>query len=219
MAHFRHRTQILCLLFLFLTHVGAIETVYDAALIARRLVDLSVNSIATMGTVFPSDHPTLGGQSFVLQEYYASCLRNGSLTLLVLPISTHSKNILRSPDRSASLSVTSDSPAARNARVSLIGNVTIFEREQDIPDLQFIRHCYLEKHPDAKSWLPEDDDAAHISYWGRFDPQNVYFVGGFGDEHYIGFIPLSLYQDAVPQYTVPNLRPLGVAGRIVVEQY
>ena len=31
-----------------------------------------------------------------------------------------------------------------------------------MPDLPFIRHCYLGKHPDAGSWLPEDDNAAHV---------------------------------------------------------
>ena len=34
------------------------------------------------------------------------------------------------------------------------------------------------------------------AYWARFDPHTVYFVGGFGDEHYIGYIPLQKYQGA-----------------------
>ena len=44
----------------------------------------------------------------------------------------------------------------------MIGNITVFENAQNMPDLPFIRHCYLEKHPDAMSWLPEDDNAAHV---------------------------------------------------------
>ncbi|TFY80483.1 hypothetical protein EWM64_g3527, partial [Hericium alpestre] len=36
------------------------------------------------------------------------------------------------------------------------------------------------------------------AYWARFDPQSVYFVGGFGDEHFIGYIPLDVYQATVP---------------------
>jgi len=207
------------ILALLVAHAFAIETVYDAAVIARKLVDLSVNSIATMGTVFPSDHPTLGGRPFALQEYYASCLRNGSLTLLILPISTHGKNVQHSSTHSASLTITSQNPAASNARVSLIGNITVYENAQNMSDLLFIRHCYLGKHPDAKSWLPGDDNAAHISYWARFDPQSIYFVGGFGDEHYIGFIPLHLYQNAVLQKDEAVPRPLGLAGRIMIEQY
>jgi len=130
--------SVIHLLALLAAHVFAIETVYDAAVIARKLVDLSVNSIATMGTIFPSDHPTLGGRPFALQEYYASCLRNGSLTLLVLPISTHSKNVQHSSTHSASLTITSQIPAASNARVSLIGNITVFENTQNMPYSPFI---------------------------------------------------------------------------------
>ncbi len=40
--------------------------------------------------------------------------------------------------------------------------------------------------------------------------QSVYFVGGFGSSHYIGYIPLDMYQAASPA--------LSVAGRILVEQ-
>jgi len=61
-----------------------------------------------------------------------------------------------------------------------------------------IKACYLAQHPDARWWLPGDDDAAHLAYWARFDPHSVYFVGGFGDEHYIGYIPLATYQSAEP---------------------
>ncbi|KAF8628905.1 hypothetical protein AX15_003686 [Amanita polypyramis BW_CC] len=201
---------------LVVRHVRSIETVYDAATIARGLVDQSVNSVATMGTVFSPNHPTLAGQPFVLQEYYANCHRNGSLTLLFLPISRHSRNIMNTAGHTASFSFTSNFPAARNARVSLMGNVTIFKEARNVPNLPSIRRCYLEKHPDARWWLPEDENAAHTSYWARFDPQSVYFVGGFGNDHYIGPIPLHIYQDA----GMKNYEPiLGIAGRIIVEQH
>jgi len=171
----------------------AYETVEDAAVIARKLVDHSMNSIGTMATIFPPDDPSLPDQPFSMQEYYASCHNNGSLTLLFLPISRHSQNILHSPTRSASISITSDNPAARKPRVSLMGNVTVF-KDNNMPGIDSIRRCYLEKHPDAKWWLPGDKNGAHISYWARFDPHSVYFVGGFGGAHYIGYIPLSLYR-------------------------
>ncbi|PFH53791.1 hypothetical protein AMATHDRAFT_136815, partial [Amanita thiersii Skay4041] len=188
------------------------------ARIARRLVDLSSNSIGMMGTVFPSDHPTLAGQPFTLQEYYASCHWNGSMTLLFLPISRHSQNILRSSNRTASISVSSESPAARSARVSLIGTVTVFDQVKSVPDVAHLQQCYLDKHPDAKWWLPDDDEAAHISYWAMFHPHTVYFVGGFGDKHYIGFIPLNLYQSATPDVYQAATPERGVAGRILIEQ-
>ncbi|KAK0485763.1 pyridoxamine 5'-phosphate oxidase-domain-containing protein [Armillaria novae-zelandiae] len=182
------------------------ESVEDAARIARSLVDVSPLSVGTMATVFPPDDPLLPGYPFSLQEYYArgvltnntknSCLSNGSLTLLFLPISRHSRNILASPSHLVSISITSELPAAHKPRVSLLGNVTIFTDIEGVDNLKEIKKCYLEKHPDAKRWLPGDDDGAHLSYWARFDPESVYFVGGFGGRHYIGFIPMELYQNA-----------------------
>ncbi|KAG7446315.1 uncharacterized protein BT62DRAFT_919647 [Guyanagaster necrorhizus] len=65
-------------------------------------------------------------------------------------------------------------------------------------NLTEIKNYYLERHPDAKRWLLGDDEGAHLSYWARFDPESVYFVGGFGGRHYTGFIPMDLYQNAIP---------------------
>ncbi|TFK23656.1 hypothetical protein FA15DRAFT_670250 [Coprinopsis marcescibilis] len=172
------------------------ETVYDAARIARTLVDNSKLSIGNMATIFPDDGSELSSYPFSMQEYYASCHSNGSLTLIFLPISRHSKNIIHGRPHAASISVTATVPAASRPRVSLLGNVTVFTETSKVPDLATIKECYLAKHPDARWWLPDDEDAAHLAYWARFDPHAVYFVGGFGGLHYIGYIPLEVYQEA-----------------------
>jgi len=91
-----------------------------------------------------------------------SCHRNGSLTVLFLPISRHSKSILGSVKHSASLSVASPSPAARKPRVSLIGSVTIFQDVANTPDEDGIAACYLKRHPDAVHWLPRNKRQPHI---------------------------------------------------------
>ncbi|KLO14605.1 hypothetical protein SCHPADRAFT_903139 [Schizopora paradoxa] len=146
-----------------------------------------------MATIYPQDHPTSPGEPFALQEYYAPCHSNGSLTLILMPISRHSQNILQSPSHAASVTVWSTPPAASKARVSLVGNVTMLDA--GLVAASGIQECYLQRHPDAKWWLPEDPDAPHIAVWARFDPHSVYFVGGFGDKHYIGSIPIDLYQN------------------------
>ncbi|KAH7909042.1 pyridoxamine 5'-phosphate oxidase-domain-containing protein [Hygrophoropsis aurantiaca] len=185
-----------------------------AAIIARNLIELSTTSVGNMATIYPADHPTMAKQPFSLQEYYASCHANGSLTLVLMPISRHSQNILKSSNHSASISVWSQRPAASRARVSLMGSVTVFEDPKSMPERQAIEACYLSKHPDASWWLPDTENGAHLAYWARFDPHDIYFVGGFGGQHYIGYIPLQTYQDASPK-NIPNLRP---AGRILLEQ-
>ena len=91
-----------------------------------------------------------------------SCHHNGSLSLLFLPISRHSKNILGSANHSASLSVASPNPAAWKPRVSLIGSVTVFRDVANTPDEDEIASCYLKRHPDAVHWLPKDKRQPHI---------------------------------------------------------
>ncbi len=111
----------------------------------------------TQGTEIPS-YSVLCGFTRILY----SCYHNGSLTLLFLPISRHSRNILHAPGQAASISITSEKLLARNPRVALIGNVTIFKDATSIPDFDYMKRCYLSKHQDAKWWLPGDDEAAHL---------------------------------------------------------
>ncbi|GJE92227.1 pyridoxamine 5'-phosphate oxidase-domain-containing protein [Phanerochaete sordida] len=201
----------LAAIFLFACAVLARETVEDAARLARQLVSESADAIGYMATTYPDDHETLPGQPFSLQEYYGSCHSNGSLTLLFMPIARHSQNVLRSPTHAAAISIGPAHPAASRARVALIGNVTVFADLAAAPERARIEACYLAAHPDARHWLPGPREP-HIAYWARFDPHSIYFVGGFGSSHYIGYVPLELYQGAA-------LGPeQGVAGRVLVDQ-
>ncbi|KAG8689057.1 hypothetical protein FRC08_011138, partial [Ceratobasidium sp. 394] len=91
-------------------------------------------------------------------------------------------------------------PAA-SARVALMGRVNVMygvtgegESEADEAARQ-MSSCFLSRHPDAKWWVPGRKGAPHVAWWARFDPEAVYYVGGFGDEHYIGRIPLDMHQN------------------------
>lgn len=196
----------LALLLMFLglgAFTVAMETVYDAARFARALVD-SDNAAATLATVFPADHPTLAGMPFALMEYYASCHQNGSLTFIFMPISRNNQNILQSNTHLATFTVASHPARAATNRVALMGDVTIMTNayiesssayRNNTQEVQEIETCFLRRHPDAKWWLP-GRKPVHKAYWARFDPLTIYYVGGFGSEHYIGYIPLELYQRA-----------------------
>ncbi|KAL6310347.1 pyridoxamine 5'-phosphate oxidase-domain-containing protein [Sparassis latifolia] len=185
------------------------ETVEGAAILARMLVNSS-ESVGTMATIYPETHPDLAGIPFSLQEYYASCHGNGSLTLLLMPISRHGRNILSSESHEASISITTARPDASRARVALMGSVTVYKDIKNVPNVGSISLCYLARHPDARRWLPGPREP-HIAYWAIFDPHTVYYVGGFGSEHYIGYIPLGMYQS--PDSSHANDRPN------LVEQY
>lgn len=58
--------------------------------------------------------------------------------------------------------------------------------------------CYKRYHPDT-FWFPPITGEGHHpwdSVWARFDPVDIYYVGGFGDTHYIGHIPVDMYDKA-----------------------
>ncbi|KAF8606186.1 hypothetical protein BDV93DRAFT_521035 [Ceratobasidium sp. AG-I] len=92
-------------------------------------------------------------------------------------------------------------PAA-SARVALMGRVKVMygvtgEGDSDVDrEARQMSSCFLARHPDAKWWVPGRKGAPHVAWWARFDPEAVYYVGGFGDEHYIGRIPVDLYRNA-----------------------
>jgi len=66
---------------------------------------------------------------------------------------------------------------------------------EDSFESQGIEECYLSSHRDAEGWVPSRW-GYHASFWARFDPKSIYYVGGFGGLHYIGNIPLDLYQQS-----------------------
>lgn len=51
--------------------------------------------------------------------------------------------------------------------------------------------CYVGTHPDAKYWLP--GNPIHEAEWVRLVVTKVYWIGGFGDRAYIGWIPVDEY--------------------------
>ncbi|MCO5589177.1 hypothetical protein L7F22_043143 [Adiantum nelumboides] len=50
--------------------------------------------------------------------------------------------------------------------------------------------CYLDAHPDSSHWTPgsDDSDSPHKAMFVRIRIEKIYSVGGFGDEHRIGYV-------------------------------
>lgn len=57
--------------------------------------------------------------------------------------------------------------------------------------------CFTSKHHDAKWWLP--GNMIHESEWVRLVVTGVYWVGGFGDRAYIGWIPVEEWHSVTKQ--------------------
>ena len=73
---------------------------------------------------------------------------------------------------------------ANMPRFSLVGYI------EPIPTSEILSYdvetCFLDRHPDAEVWLP--GNKIHQSWWGRLVVREVYWIGGFGDRAYIGWI-------------------------------
>lgn len=57
--------------------------------------------------------------------------------------------------------------------------------------------CFVGKHRDAKYWLP--GNAIHQAEWVRLVVTGVYWVGGFGDRAYIGWIPVEEWNNVTTE--------------------
>ncbi|KAI0149604.1 pyridoxamine 5'-phosphate oxidase-domain-containing protein [Xylariaceae sp. FL1272] len=78
--------------------------------------------------------------------------------------------------------------AANLPRFSLLGYIEKIDTSSpSSPTSAELAKCFVSKHPDAKYWLP--GNRIHEATWVRLVVQHVYWVGGFGDRAYIGWIP------------------------------
>ncbi|KAK7757652.1 hypothetical protein SLS62_000028 [Diatrype stigma] len=75
--------------------------------------------------------------------------------------------------------------AANLPRYSLIGYLEKIE-PASVADTEELSACFVGAHPDAKYWLP--GNRIHQSEFVRLVVTQIYWVGGFGDRAYIGWI-------------------------------
>ena len=72
-----------------------------------------------------------------------------------------------------------------------------------------IEECFFARHPDARAWRP--GNAIHESWWAGLVVQGVYWIGGFGDRAYIGWIPVEEWE-GVTDEEVRRARLVGEDG-------
>lgn len=69
--------------------------------------------------------------------------------------------------------------------------------------------CFLDRHEDAEAWLPGNE--IHESWWGRLVVREVYWIGGFGDRAFIGWIPEEVWRGVTGE-EVEGARLVGEEG-------
>lgn len=159
----------------------------------------------------------LAGNAISVPEYFAPCdAEKGSLIYLGVTVSQVWKNVLNSKTKNATVSIVSDPdpsvPDHRHTsqpdssqwqqqdrpywrrgmpskpRVALFGHFDIIDGTQHPDHAEQALNCYLDHHPDASHWAPNATDSPHVSFLAEFSVNKAYWVGGFGDEHYIGWL-------------------------------
>ena len=79
--------------------------------------------------------------------------------------------------------------AANLPRFSLIGYL---ENISNADRYSYVANCFVKTHPDSKYWLP--GNIIHVSKFVRLVVTHVYWIGGFGDRAYIGWIPVEEWE-------------------------
>ncbi|SPO00032.1 uncharacterized protein DNG_02884 [Cephalotrichum gorgonifer] len=170
----------------------------------------------------------LAGLPINMMDYIAECEDSGNPTVLAINIATTFRNAAAGSNVSVSLRWTPPYPPAHRIPLSLWGRLSeaIFGPGEDsappdtvpysaanLPRMSLIGYfepiepagvpglelaaCFVAKHPDAKYWLP--GNAIHKSSWARLVVTQVYWVGGFGDRAYIGWIPIEEWQSVTKE--------------------
>lgn len=175
-----------------------VPTVLDAAVVARTLVHRE--SLGALGSIDKLGFPV------GFSEYYVE--ENGDPVLILLRISSSHRNIkannkvsfsLRTGDHQPNDKVDLEYPGsvknsvAGSPRILFKGSVKALDSVSKDVELRF-----LERHPDAKYWLPGTKKTPHSGYWAKVQIELIYFIGGFGDRAFIGEIPVDLYHSVEP---------------------
>lgn len=206
-----------------------IPTPQESAILARRILRLTTQgtfstvfqknlNASSISDQFSSDAPQIFQHApqgientpIGLMEYIANCESSGNPVVLSMTVATTFKNIAAGSNVSLSLSWTPPNApshkflsksqqfeysAANLPRFSLLGHMESI----DIEDVKrhSIDRCFLKVHPDAWFWLP--GNKIHKSEWKRFVVQHIYWIGGFGDRAYIGWIPIVIWESIQEQ--------------------
>ena len=169
----------------------------------------------------------LGGVPVGLMDYVADCEDEGNPTILAIKIATSFKNVAAGSNITLSMRWTPPYPpssrisflsrlsgyitgsypspestpdpvpysAANLPRFSLLGYLEPINPDP-VSSVQ-LAACFTRKHHDAKYWLP--GNVIHESEWARLVVTQVYWIGGFGDRAYIGWIPIDEWKNVTKE--------------------
>lgn len=181
-----------------------IPTVHESAVQARRI--LRFETIGTLSTIFPSSHAAehrpsdVSGTPIGLMDYFGDCeADSGNPTILAISIATSFKNV--EAGSNITLSMRWHPPNGKNFSPASIPRFSLVGHLEDLSTKDIISNnvaaCFVRYHPDAAAWLP--GNVIHSSKFVRLIVEDIYWIGGFGDRAYIGWIPKEEWQSVTKE--------------------
>lgn len=185
-----------------------VPTAREAAVMARRI--LALTPIGTFATNFPNDAPkspwdhrpeNANGVPIGLTDSIADCEGEGNPTILAIDVATQFRNAAAGSNVSLTVQWYPPYPpkkrmggkgskhslpfaAANQPRFALMGRFESMTQEE-VREHKIVE-CFTKMNPETRYWLP--GGGVHEAHWARLVVEAVYFVGGFGDRAYIGWI-------------------------------
>ncbi|KAF9348385.1 hypothetical protein BGX26_000213 [Mortierella sp. AD094] len=150
------------------------ETHEQAAGLARNLVKNT--GIGTFMSVMDERRKdgSLNGYPFGSMDYYVDdCDAPGTPLMLLSHLQINVQN------------------ARTVNRVSLAIRKLPSQGEAGNPMHARAEECFVKQHPEAKWWLPRN--GFHDFKWYHLEIKEIYYIGGFGGIHYIGWIDVETY--------------------------
>ena len=218
-----HDSAILARRILNLSSIATLSTVFPPSSQTTQQQHLLSQQEPHPPSHYTPDHLSVSGAPIGLMDYYASCPPHPSHpTILALSIATTFRNVHAGSNISLSLRWTppADAPPrdddpwayvpANMPRFSLEGYIERIPEEE--VEEYAVEECFFGRHREARTWRP--GNRIHESWWGRLRVRGVYWVGGFGDRSFIGWIPGGEW-DGVTGEEVRRARLVGEEGYLV----
>ncbi|KAF9934741.1 hypothetical protein FBU30_000599 [Linnemannia zychae] len=183
------------------------ETLEQAAGLARNLVKNT--SVGTFMTIMnENQRGDVKGYPFGSMDYYVDdCQDSGKPLMLLSHLQINVQNARSTNHVSLAIRKLPAEGERGNPmvdpRVTLMGRLVPIDATKE----NKAEECFLAKHPEAKWWLPRS--GFHDFKWYNLEVEDVYYIGGFGGIHYIGWIDVDVYYNA-------NLN--SIKGKVTIEE-
>jgi putative heme iron utilization protein len=197
---------MLVLLVTFISNfVNCYENKIQAASIARSILQSA--QLGELGTIQANyKGHEVSGYPFVTTQFIAEDCSNsdGNPFFAIVTWGNHAKNIQANTKGSIFVRESSwylpQPPADRgrldHPRFTLFGTLSKIEADQ----YKHYDECFRFTHPDASDWMLHD-----FQYY-KLVVEDVNFIGGYGDRHYVGWIDKELYSKAAMNISLRTQR-------------